>query len=149
MDDSNNTQATATTCARCADWKTHKKVCASLAAAASNGASTSTSKNLDVPIPNPFTRLTQRTWLHDRSERDTYKLLIDAYRLRMEDDYNFTGDVDADCVMGGAPDSARGFARSSCSACSASRRTCCPRGGMPRRRRSVSGWVCVMVCGRA
>ncbi|KAB2572098.1 hypothetical protein DBV05_g9251 [Lasiodiplodia theobromae] len=99
MDDSNNTQATATTCARCADWKTHKKVCASLAAAASNGASTSTSKNLDVPIPNPFTRLTQRTWLHDRSERDTYKLLIDAYRLRMEDDYNFTGDVDADCRL--------------------------------------------------
>ncbi|KAH7042207.1 putative MYND domain protein [Macrophomina phaseolina] len=109
-----------------AHWKTHKKVCASRAAAAtalsssnntaSNGSGTSSStttgtsspKNLDVAIPNPFTRLDARTWLHDRSERDTYKLLIDAYRLRMEDDYNFEGDVDDDCVLSGLVSSSIG-----------------------------------------
>lgn len=100
-----------------AHWKAHKRVCASRAATtapegssghssycapstAGNVADTST-KNLDVAIPRPFTRLFNRTWLHDRSERDTYKLLIDAYRLRMEDNYNLEGEVDEDCVLSG------------------------------------------------
>ncbi|OJD31510.1 mynd domain [Diplodia corticola] len=87
-----------------AHWKTHKKVCASRAA----NAAPPTAKNLDVPITNPFTRLTTRTWLHDRSERDTYKLLIDAYRMRMDDQYKFEGDIDADCVMGGEVESSIG-----------------------------------------
>ncbi|KKY26387.1 putative mynd domain [Diplodia seriata] len=69
-------------------------------------------KNLDTPIPDPFTRLTTRTWLHDRSERDTYRLLIDAYRLRMSDQYTFEGDADVDCVLGGAvASSIGGFTR--------------------------------------
>ncbi|KAL1634486.1 hypothetical protein SLS58_010639 [Diplodia intermedia] len=109
-------------------WKTHKKVCAAMAAAAAEGATTSNNnnnnnnettgapppppKNLDTAIPDPFTRLTTRTWLHDRSERDTYHLLIDAYRLRMSDQYTFEGDVDDDCVLSGqVASSIDGFAR--------------------------------------
>ncbi|KAL0257705.1 hypothetical protein SLS55_006868 [Diplodia seriata] len=107
-----------------AHWKTHKKVCAAIAAAAAAEGATTTSnnsnetagapppKNLDTPIPDPFTRLTTRTWLHDRSERDTYRLLIDAYRLRMSDQYTFEGDADVDCVLGGAvASSIGGFTR--------------------------------------
>ncbi|KAK8151829.1 putative MYND domain protein [Phyllosticta citrichinensis] len=112
-----------------AHWKTHKKVCSTranaAAAAAAAGGSTSnsnsannnthtqpTAKNLDVYVPNPFTRLDNGTWLHDRSERDTYKLLIDAYRMRAEDDYNYEGDVDMDSVMSGeASTSIRPFKR--------------------------------------
>lgn len=106
-----------------AHWKTHKKVCASNAnanasannasAAADGSASNAdqasnttnptkrTSKNLDVNIPDPFTQLSTGTWLHGRSQRDVYKLLIDAYRMRAEDDYNLEGDVDMDSIMSG------------------------------------------------
>ncbi|KAJ5087833.1 MYND domain protein [Penicillium angulare] len=39
-----------------------------------------------------------------------YKLLIDTYRLRLEDDYNFTGDVPMDSIYdGGASDGRKGF----------------------------------------
>ncbi|KAK8241570.1 putative MYND domain protein [Phyllosticta capitalensis] len=113
-------------CARCrsetycnrecqkAHWKTHKKVCATNAnanAAASGAAGGSTSntasnngtaKGLDVNIPNPFTRLDKGTWLHGRSERDVYKLLIDAYRLRADDMYNMEANVDEDSIMSGS-----------------------------------------------
>lgn len=108
-----------------AHWKTHKKVCAPPAnpAAGSGGStsfnSTSASSNpdkpppfpdrphaspgnvLDIPVPNPFTRLGNGTWLHGRSERDTYKLLIDAYRMRAMDEYKFEGKVDPESVLSG------------------------------------------------
>ncbi|GME25498.1 hypothetical protein M1813_003692 [Neofusicoccum parvum] len=79
-----------------ADWKTHKKSCAINVASASaasstitNGTSTRTPpKNLSVQIDKPFTRLDSGTWLHDRPEKDVYKLLIDTFRLRLNDDYN-------------------------------------------------------------
>ncbi|KAK4539517.1 hypothetical protein LTR36_010862 [Oleoguttula mirabilis] len=32
-------------------------------------------------------------WLHNRSEDETYKLLIDSYHLRIEDEYTFRGDA--------------------------------------------------------
>lgn len=66
--------------------------------AISSGASTSEStrlsppKGLDQPISMPFTRLDNGTWLHDRPEIDVYKLLIDAYRLRVEDTYVMEGE---------------------------------------------------------
>ncbi|KAK8180734.1 hypothetical protein BC567DRAFT_150537, partial [Phyllosticta citribraziliensis] len=99
-----------------AHWKTHKKVCASLAnAAAGAGSSTSSSSTsassnpaepasfpdnvLDVPVPNPFTRLDNGTWLHGRSERDTYRLLIDTYRIRTMDEYKLLGKVSSDSVL--------------------------------------------------
>lgn len=57
---------------------------------------------LDINIKKPFHRLHAKTWLHGRSERDVYKLLIDTYRLRVVEDNNLTGNVDVDSPYGGA-----------------------------------------------
>ncbi|KAI1502472.1 hypothetical protein F5X99DRAFT_427127 [Biscogniauxia marginata] len=48
------------------DWKDHRK----------------------QSITKPFSRLDNGTWLHDRPETDVYRLLIDAYCLRVADDCN-------------------------------------------------------------
>jgi len=108
-----------------ADWKQHKKVCASNAAA-NAGSDNTTSKTvplnftqqatnatnaLKVTMDKPFHRLDSKTWLHDRPEVDVYKLLIDCYRLRMEDDYNLEGDADVDGLYGGAESGEPGFRR--------------------------------------
>ncbi|KAB5522016.1 putative MYND domain protein [Coniochaeta sp. 2T2.1] len=69
-------------------------------------------KGLDGPINKPFTRLDNGTWLHDRPEKDVYRLLIDAYRLRMEDEYNIEGEADEDSIYGGASNGSAGFKRS-------------------------------------
>ncbi|XP_044714428.1 uncharacterized protein HRG_12007 [Hirsutella rhossiliensis] len=69
------------------------------------------SEGLEQGVIRPFTRLENRTWLHDRSERDVYGLLIDAYRLRVEDMYNIEGEADADSIYGGAANGLRGFKR--------------------------------------
>jgi len=114
-----------------ADWKKHKKICASNAAAASannnnnntntnnppprtSGSARSTQpppKNLSFAVEKPFHRLDSKTWMHERPEQDVYKLLIDTYRLRMEDNYNLEGDADADGIYGGARDGRQGFRR--------------------------------------
>lgn len=44
---------------------------------------------LDVTVGQPFHKLHNGKWLHGRSERDVYKLLIDTYRLRLDDDCKF------------------------------------------------------------
>lgn len=90
-------------CARChtttycsvecqkADWKRHKKVCASNADAWE-----------DVPKrgQRSFT-YGEKKYLHGKPEKEVYELLIDTYRMRMEDEYTFTGDVDIDSLYGG------------------------------------------------
>lgn len=101
------------------DWKKHKKVCASQAAAAHSSSTPSPSnrrpptgsKGLSAAIDKPFHRLDAKTWLHDRPEEDVYKLLIDSYRFRMEDDYNLEGEADIDSIYGGASDGQQGFRR--------------------------------------
>ncbi|KAG0306027.1 hypothetical protein BGZ98_003090 [Dissophora globulifera] len=75
-------------------WKTHKLIC---------------TKGLSVKIFKPFHKLHDKAWLHDRSERDTYKLLVDCYRLRMDDIYKFENKADANSIYGGAADGAAGF----------------------------------------
>lgn len=67
-------------------------------------------KNLQQHIVQPFHRLNDKTWLHGRPETDVFKLLIDAYRLRMEDNYMF-GDPDEDSLHAGAPSGLPGFRR--------------------------------------
>ncbi|KAJ5988442.1 MYND domain protein [Penicillium waksmanii] len=44
---------------------------------------------LTVKITDPFQKLKEKKWLHDRPKEDIYKLLIDAFRLRMDDDFKF------------------------------------------------------------
>ena len=51
-------------------------------------------------IEKPFHALENNTWLYNRPEPRVYELLIDAYRLRVEDEYKFHGDVDNDSLYG-------------------------------------------------
>lgn len=103
-----------------AGWKNHKKTCAKNASDAGtpSGDASQTSantaaqpKNLSAAIDKPFHQLESKTWLHDRPREDVYQLLIDAYRLRMEDNYKLEGDCDEDSIYGGRADSTAGFRR--------------------------------------
>lgn len=103
-----------------ADWKIHKVICGSNAISQDQSSSSTPktppaskvpAKGLAGTIDKPFHRLDAKTWLHDRPEQDVFKLLIDTYRLRMEDDYNMTGDADTDSIYGGAPHGRKGFGR--------------------------------------
>ncbi|KAM0322444.1 hypothetical protein ACHAQA_009511 [Verticillium albo-atrum] len=95
-----------------ADWKAHKKVCNKPGQPAAGAAGTELSppKGLEQPISQPFTRINNGTYLHDRPETDVYRLLLDAYRLRMDDDYN-AGEPDLGGLYGGNPDGLDGFQR--------------------------------------
>jgi mitochondrial splicing suppressor protein 51 len=68
-------------------------------------------KGTDKPVTKPFTRLSNNTWLHDRSEEDVYRLLIDAYRMRIEDLYVFEAEFDEGSIYDGEESSIRGFTR--------------------------------------
>ncbi|KAK1834852.1 hypothetical protein QBC39DRAFT_251694 [Podospora conica] len=97
-----------------ADWKTHKKICSKQSNPGHPGPSThgaSPHQGTDQPATRPFTRLQNRTWLHDRSERDVYRLLIDAYRMRADDLFTMEGVAEPGSVYGGAADSGGAFAR--------------------------------------
>ncbi|KAL7908640.1 hypothetical protein GGI35DRAFT_408243 [Trichoderma velutinum] len=102
-----------------ADWKANKKICgsnqstntASSSSRASNSGNTRLSppKGLDQPVSMPFTRLDKGTWLHNRTEMDVYRLLIDAYRLRVEDTYTMEGELMEGSIYDGNPDGLPGF----------------------------------------
>ncbi|RGP71117.1 mynd domain [Fusarium longipes] len=100
-----------------ADWKQHKKLCgkgpsASASASAGSGSNagrTAGTKGLDQPISNPFTRLDTGKYLHNRPEKDVYRLLIDAYRLRVEDMYKIEGEVMEHSLYSGSSDGLAGF----------------------------------------
>ena len=108
-----------------ADWKSHKKVCTSNAASNAAGPSSvplsqppfasataaQPPRGLSVAIDKPFHRLDSQTWLHGRPHTDVYKLLIDTYRFRMEDNYSLEGEADDDSIYGGALNGERGFQR--------------------------------------
>ncbi|KAI0203174.1 putative MYND domain protein [Astrocystis sublimbata] len=109
-----------------ADWKEHKKTCRKSAIdPVPADTLLSPPKGLEQPIVKPFSRLDNNTYLHDRPEKDVYRspclrssfildlcavgLLIDCYRLRLEDDYKLDGDAAADSIYGGAESSLPGF----------------------------------------
>ncbi|PNP49149.1 hypothetical protein THARTR1_10073 [Trichoderma harzianum] len=69
----------------------------------------SPTKGLEQPISMPFARLDQGTYLHNRPETDVYKLLIDAYRLRVEDTYVFKAELMEDSIYAGCKSGRRGF----------------------------------------
>ncbi|KAK3343547.1 hypothetical protein B0T25DRAFT_554606 [Lasiosphaeria hispida] len=103
-----------------ADWKSHKKVCGKqgrpdrdlpFPSSADGSASLSPPIGLDGPVATPFTRLENGTWLHGRPEKDVHRLLIDSYRLRVEDMHNLEGQAEEDSIYGGAKDGVAGFSR--------------------------------------
>ncbi|KAH8726913.1 hypothetical protein GQ44DRAFT_738659 [Phaeosphaeriaceae sp. PMI808] len=115
-------------CARCkttrycgrdcqtADWKTHKKECSKIAAKAfktntMHGSTYSAPrlKDLEEHVPNPFTRLDQGKYLHDRPQTDVYKLLIDSFRMRQADDFTLESKIMPRSVYAGAPSSIEPF----------------------------------------
>ncbi|KAF2103625.1 hypothetical protein NA57DRAFT_18634, partial [Rhizodiscina lignyota] len=102
-------------------WKMHKKVCSGLAAARSQDTadgssarppSSSTANTNDRTSRGPlqdnpygnvqaaFKALDDGTWLDNCPQTDAFKLLVDAYRLRVEDEYKFDGNVDEDSLYG-------------------------------------------------
>ena len=100
------------------DWKIHKKTCAKNAAEktagnADNGGDGTRPKFkiLAVNINKPFTRLEQGTWLHDRPKEDVFKLLVDTYRMRMEDDYKYAYQNTEGSAYDGSPNGLPAFRR--------------------------------------
>jgi splicing suppressor protein 51 len=68
-------------------------VCASLAAVRANGGAitfnaTTHADVLSTPIKKPYHKLKERAWLHDRSDADVMKLLVDTYRFRRLEEFN-------------------------------------------------------------
>jgi splicing suppressor protein 51 len=63
--------------------------------------STPMANNLGVHFDNPFSRLENGTWLDGRTESDEHKLLIDTYRLRMDDRYKFERVAESDGIYHG------------------------------------------------
>lgn len=67
-----------------------------------------------MPNTKPFTRLDRCIYLHDRPEGDTYQLLVDTYRLRLEDVYLHEGAVlepDSSIYASATNDPLPGFGR--------------------------------------
>lgn len=100
------------------DWKAHRKICGkqsgtlNATSGPSAGAGSNPSgKGLDSPTDRPFTRLDNGTWLHDRPEIDVYRLLVDAYRMHVEDACSIEGDPEGDSIYAGAPNGLHGFSR--------------------------------------
>ncbi|KAE8143738.1 hypothetical protein BDV38DRAFT_276818 [Aspergillus pseudotamarii] len=97
-----------------ADWKTHKKTCGKNASgifANTTWTGRTRPQNLEAFIERPFHQLHSKSWLHNRPEKDVYKLLIDTYRMKTEDQYTIEGEVDEDSIYSGQPDSRYGFRR--------------------------------------
>jgi splicing suppressor protein 51 len=95
-----------------ADWKSHKKTCSTNAASRAEHSSSYSSarlNDLESHVPNPFTRLDQGKYLHDRPEKDVYKLLIDSFRMRQADDWNFENKTTPRSVYSGASSSIQPF----------------------------------------
>ncbi|KAM3502623.1 hypothetical protein MY10362_004723 [Beauveria mimosiformis] len=107
-----------------AHWPIHRAVCNSQTGsnarsgggdnnnnARSAGNTNARSGGLEKGIAKPFTHLDKGTWLHDRPHKDVYALLVDAYRLRVEDMYNLEGEIEEGSLYGGAPSGLAGFRR--------------------------------------
>ncbi|RYN63542.1 hypothetical protein AA0119_g12843 [Alternaria tenuissima] len=101
-----------------ADWKTHKKTCAQQIdtnaddppnAIHRTSYSAPRLKTLEQHVPNPFTLLDEGTYLCRRPEKDVYRLLIDAFRMRSEDDMKLEDKPMPDSIYTGTSSSIRPF----------------------------------------
>lgn len=113
-------------CARCvmayycnrerqiAHWKTHQNICFTriigvgrplIAAHQSCDYASPRLRDIEKHVPNPFTKLHHGTYLHDRPEKDVYKLSIDSFRIRLADNLNLEGKATPNTIYKGASSS--------------------------------------------
>ena len=74
-----------------ADWKTHKKVCASNQQ--NKPKATTDFDAMPGPMKDIFKGVQGDDFLRRLPEKEAYIRLIDCYRMRVEDDYKFAGDA--------------------------------------------------------
>jgi splicing suppressor protein 51 len=93
-------------------WKAHKQSCAQVP----QGHSESTSQTqTEQPSPaserdkKPFTAISNNKFLHDRTEEETFKLLIDMLHIRQRDEYVLAGELMDDTIYDGATSSEKAF----------------------------------------
>lgn len=73
-----------------ADKTKHQKRCGKSGTTQPNNGGGSSSCSTSVS-DQPFTHLQRGTYLHDRTRQETFRLLLDCYRLRVDDDLKFDG----------------------------------------------------------
>ena len=133
-----------------ADWRTHKQVCGLrpsgtfMGIQQSNTYSSPRLKDLEKHVAIPFTKLDQGKYLHDRPEKDAYKLLIDSFRMREADNLNLEGKT----TPGASTRALRQASNHSANISPEQPRDliCCRHGGTLRSKRSARSLVRA-VCG--
>lgn len=117
----NNTEGELKKCARCkmvlycnrecqtAHWKEHKRQCSRLAGERAPPSAQSGSGSSSSSAANPFARLSNNTFLHDRPEEETFRILVDVLRMRQEDKYKFEGDTMPGTIYDGESSSEMAF----------------------------------------
>lgn len=78
-----------------ADWKAHKAFCSSPQQSHTQNVPKATTNFDAMPkvVGDFFKGICPDDYLHKLSEKDAFRQLIDCYRMRVEDDYKFTGDT--------------------------------------------------------
>jgi splicing suppressor protein 51 len=97
-----------------ADWKSHKRTCGkdsfeTTGLINSENYSSPFIDILEAHNAKPFTTLDNHTYLHNRPDKDVYKLLIDCFRMKQADDNRFENKTDSNSVYTGAANSLPGF----------------------------------------
>ena len=105
-----------------ANWKTHKPKCLvvthsthiDMVPGPSPGSSIpdqdwKNGKGLSLKVDKPFTYLQEKKWLYNRPETDTYKLLIDSFRMKLDDTYIIEQDNVNGSIYAGEPTSLPAF----------------------------------------
>ena len=87
-------------------WKIHKKECSHLA---SSNTATSRTSGDSKNTASGFTGIANNTFLHNRPEKEVYKLLVDIVRMRQEDTYTFEGDTMSGTIYNGESSSESAF----------------------------------------
>ncbi|KAF2967609.1 hypothetical protein GQX73_g6007 [Xylaria multiplex] len=88
------------------DFKHHKTSCPNLIP---KGTPQLPDAALSKKVASPFYRLQRGDYLQGLPATDIYKLLIDAYRLRVEDNKAYAGTRGEDSIYGNAHDGLEGF----------------------------------------
>ena len=82
-----------------ADWKNHKKQCGPNPSSSTPAAGTGGIFSSKATMESLLGWKTS-TWLHGRPESEVFTLLIDSYRMRVEDEYCYRGDISDDSIYG-------------------------------------------------